>query len=129
VKILRRVRWLPLTGESSAARGRADGRSRGNRFGARAVEARRPQERQLRELAALYFDGLSVAVLPAALRNDVWEAFDALDRATHQERSLSARVTTLATDDGEVVASRDPSRFPTGSRLDAGRSGCRRPTR
>ena len=28
-------------------------------------------------------------------------------------------MTTLATDDGEVVASSDPSRFPTGSRLDA----------
>jgi signal transduction histidine kinase len=77
------------------------------------------QQRQLRELAALYFDGLSVAVLPAALRNDVWEAFDALDRATHQERSLSARVTTLATDDGAVVASSDPVRFPTGSQIDA----------
>ena len=76
------------------------------------------QEHQVRDLAELYFDGLSVAVLPAALRNDVWEAFDALDRATHQEGSLSALVTTLATDDGEVVASSDPVQFPTGSRVD-----------
>lgn len=72
------------------------------------------QERRLRDLAALYFDGLSVAILPAALRSDVWEAFDALDRATRQERSISAQVTTLSTEDGVVLASSDPVRFPSG---------------
>lgn len=73
------------------------------------------QERQLRDLAGLYFDGLSVAILPAALREDVWEAFDALDRATRQGHSLSAAVTTLATEGGLVLASSDPVRFPSGA--------------
>ena len=119
MRVLRRVRWLPLTVRVPllvVGLMLVLGAIASERVLSRLADL---QERQLRELAALYFDGLSVAVLPAALRNDVWEAFDALDRATHQERSLSARVTTLATDDGEVVASSDPVRFPTGSRLDA----------
>ncbi|MBA3325329.1 MAG: hypothetical protein H0T41_08750 [Rhodobacteraceae bacterium] len=77
------------------------------------------QERQLRDLAGLYLDGLSVAVLPAALRQDVWEAFDALDRATRRDRSLSANVTALATGDGVVLASSDPIRYPSGSAIPA----------
>ena len=75
------------------------------------------QEERLRDLAGLYFDGLAVAVLPAALRGDVWEAFDALDRATRQRRGISALVTTLATEDGLVLASSDPLRFPSGDPL------------
>lgn len=78
------------------------------------------QQRQLRELAALYLDGLSVAVLPAAIRQDVWEAFDALDRATRQDRGLRALVTTVVSDDGLVLASSDPARFPTGAATGAG---------
>jgi hypothetical protein len=75
------------------------------------------QERHLRDLAALYFHGLSVAILPAALRDDVWEAFDALDRAARREGSLSARVTTFVTEGGVVLASSDPLRFPTGAAM------------
>ncbi|GMG85081.1 hypothetical protein LNKW23_42970 [Paralimibaculum aggregatum] len=72
------------------------------------------QQRQLRDLAALYLDGLSVAVLPAALRADVWEAYDALERATRQDRSLRALVTTVVMAEGEILASSDPARYPTG---------------
>ena len=39
------------------------------------------QEGNLRALTSAYLDSLSVAVLPAILRGDVWEVFDALDRA------------------------------------------------
>ena len=127
MKILRRVRWLPLTlrvpllvvGLMVVL-----GAIASERVLSKLADL---QERQLRELAMIYFDGLSVAVLPAALRNDVWEAFDALDRATHQQRSLSAQVTTLATDDGEILASSDPARFPTGSRIDAEAAGAPTP--
>jgi signal transduction histidine kinase len=77
------------------------------------------QQRQLRDLAALYLDGLSVAVLPAAIRLDVWETFDALDRATRQDRGLRALVTTVVGEDGRVLASTDPARFPTGAAADA----------
>jgi hypothetical protein len=75
------------------------------------------QQERLRDLAGLYFDGLSVAILPAALRGDVWEAFDALDRAARQRRGISALVTTLATGDGRVLASSDPLRFASGDVL------------
>ncbi|GAB5469291.1 MAG: hypothetical protein Kilf2KO_23210 [Rhodospirillales bacterium] len=73
------------------------------------------QERQLRDLAALYLDGLSVAVLPAATRQDIWEAFDALDRAGRQDRQVRALVTTVIGEGGAVLASSDPERFPTGA--------------
>ncbi len=73
------------------------------------------QERQLRDLAALYLDGLSVAIVPAATRNDVWETFDALDRAQRHDRSVRAIVTTVISEDGSILASSDPTRFPTGS--------------
>lgn len=73
------------------------------------------QERQLRDLAAVYLDGLSGAVVPAATRNDVWETFDALDRALRQDRSVRAVVTTVISEDGIVLASTDPERFPTAS--------------
>lgn len=73
------------------------------------------QERQLRDLAAVYLDGLSVAIVPAATRNDVWETFDALDRALRQDRSVRAVVTTVISEDGRILASTDPARFPTGS--------------
>ncbi|HET9068507.1 MAG TPA: HAMP domain-containing sensor histidine kinase [Amaricoccus sp.] len=118
MKVLRRVLWRPLTVRVPllvVGLMVVLGAIASERVLSRLADL---QERQLRELAALYFDGLSVAVLPAAQRNDVWEAFDALDRATHRDRSLSARVTTLATEGGEVVASSDPVRFPTGSRID-----------
>jgi hypothetical protein len=39
------------------------------------------QERHLSELAATYLDGLATALQPVAVRRDVWEAFDVLDRA------------------------------------------------
>ena len=48
------------------------------------------QEINLRLLTNAYLDGLSAAVLPAAIRSDAWEAFDALDRArTHTPASMS----------------------------------------
>lgn len=73
------------------------------------------QQLHLRDLASLYLDGLSVAVLPAALRGNVWETYEALDRATRQDRRLHALVTTVVLENGEVLASSAPERFPTGA--------------
>lgn len=72
------------------------------------------QERQIRDLASLYLNELAVAVLPTPLRADVWEAFDALNRATRREGSLSAQVTTL--DDGGRPRARleQPAALPVG---------------
>ena len=49
------------------------------------------QETNLALLANAYLDGLSAAVLPAVIRGDVWETFDALDRARGQYTGLEAR--------------------------------------
>ena len=38
------------------------------------------EERNLRLLTSAYLDGLSAAILPATIRGDVWEVFDALVR-------------------------------------------------
>ena len=40
----------------------------------------RTQESFLNGLAETYLDGLSSALVPAVLREDVWEVFDTLDR-------------------------------------------------
>lgn len=77
------------------------------------------QQRQLRTLAASYLDGLSVAVLPAAMRRDVWETFDALDRASQQDRGFRARSTTVVDENGTVLASSAPALHPTGTSAEA----------
>src|SRR5579863_9518786 len=49
------------------------------------------QETNLTLLADAYLDGLSATVLPAVIRGDVWETFDALDRAREQYSGVEAR--------------------------------------
>ena len=39
------------------------------------------QESNLRALTNAYLDGISAAVIQPVMRGDVWETFDALDRA------------------------------------------------
>lgn len=70
------------------------------------------QNERLREVAQSHVDGLGVALGPFVLHRDVWEVFDALDRA--QEASAGARIlfTSVADDRGRVLASTDPSRAP-----------------
>lgn len=70
------------------------------------------QNDRLREVAQSHVDGLGVALSPFVLHRDVWEIYDALDRA--QEASAGARIlfTAVADDRGRVLASTDPSRAP-----------------
>lgn len=75
----------------------------------------RDQESNLRLLAGAYLDGLSAAVLPPVSRRDVWEAFDALERARNQYAGISALYTVVEMPDGTVLAASDPIRFPTQS--------------
>jgi signal transduction histidine kinase len=71
------------------------------------------QENHLQSLAGAFLDGLSTATMPAVLRRDVWEVFDALDRARGQYSGLRALYTVVTTPDGQILASSDPDRFPT----------------
>lgn len=75
------------------------------------------QERQLREMAEVLLDGLSVAVMPAVIRRDVWETFDVLERSSRRDEGLRMGVALVVLADGSVLAASDPARFRTGSRL------------
>src|ERR1700741_2528396 len=70
------------------------------------------QENNLRLLAGAYLDGISAAVLPAVIRADVWETFDALDRARGKYAGLAVRHTIVELPNGSVLAASDPLRFP-----------------
>ncbi|MEM9780013.1 MAG: HAMP domain-containing sensor histidine kinase, partial [Pseudomonadota bacterium] len=70
------------------------------------------QNDRLREVAQSHIDGLGVALGPFVLHRDVWEVYDALDRA--QEAGAGARIlfTAVADNLGRVLASTDPARAP-----------------
>jgi len=77
------------------------------------------QENNLRLLTSAYLDGVSAAVLPAAQRADVWEAFDALDRARGHYTGVNVRFSILALPNGKVLAASDPQAFPVQSAVPA----------
>jgi len=79
----------------------------------------RTQEAFLNGLANTYLDGLSSAVLPGVLREDVWEVFDALDRSATSYEALSPIETIVTGPDGRVLAASDPNRFRSYSELPA----------
>lgn len=75
------------------------------------------QERHLQALSKAYVDGLGVMLLPSILRGDVWEVFDALDRAGSAHASLNA-TNTVVLDAGDLIlAASQPKIFPTGRKL------------
>ncbi|WP_332714372.1 sensor histidine kinase [Pelagibacterium mangrovi] len=77
------------------------------------------QHAHLEGIASTYLDGLASGIMPAVLREDVWEVFDALDRSALSYRAL-APVETVVTDaEGMVLASIDPMAVPAFSSLTA----------
>ena len=77
------------------------------------------QENNLRRLTSAYLDGLSTAVLRAAIHADVWETFDALDRARDRYAGLKVRFAIVALPNGKVLAASDPLKFPVQSAVPA----------
>jgi two-component system OmpR family sensor kinase len=77
----------------------------------------RTQESYLDGLAETYLDGLSSSVLPAVLRGDVWEVFDALDRSSSVYESLVPIETIVTGSDGRVLAATDPHKIKAYSEL------------
>lgn len=77
----------------------------------------RTQEISLESIARTYLDGLSSSVLPAVLREDVWEVFDALDRSESSYAALSPTETVVTGPAGNVLAATDPNRVPSYSSL------------
>jgi signal transduction histidine kinase len=73
------------------------------------------QESNLGQLSSTYLDGLSAAVLPAIIRGDVWEVFDALDRGRRWYAGVEPRFVIVELPNGTVLAASDPLRFPVQS--------------
>lgn len=73
------------------------------------------QERHLRELTQSYLDGLSSAVAPSILRDDVWEVFDAIERAQQLNKSLRPVEAIVANAANRVIAASDPRAHPVGA--------------
>jgi signal transduction histidine kinase len=71
------------------------------------------QSQSLRDLASAYLDGLSPALVPAMLREDIWEVYDTLDRSRSRYAGLVVRDSVVTNKSGTVVASLSPDRFPT----------------
>lgn len=77
----------------------------------------RTQEAFLEGIAGTYLDGLSSAILPAVMREDVWEVFDALDRSAASYASVSPVEAVVTDAAGRVLAATDPTRVPSYSDL------------
>lgn len=75
------------------------------------------QDSQLAALGETYLDGLSSALLPAVIRRDIWETFDALDRAKSLYAGLETKWVAVLLPDGTVLAASNPLLFPVGRRL------------
>ena len=63
------------------------------------------QRRHFDELTASYLDGLSSSLVPAVLREDVWETFETLDRARSLYRGLKINETIVTNNDAMILGS------------------------
>ena len=75
------------------------------------------QENNLRALTNAYLDGISAAVTQPVMRGDVWETFDALDRARTHYTGVAARYVIVELPDKRVLAASEPLRFPVRSSI------------
>lgn len=75
----------------------------------------RTQVRQLTDLAEIEFSALSTALGPYVQRDDIWEMFDVLDRATLREGSFRPIMATLIDARGRVIVSTRPEVHRIGS--------------
>lgn len=75
------------------------------------------QTRHFQELTSAYLDGLSSSLIPAVLRDDVWESFDILERAKSLYGGLRIKSTIVANRDGTVLAAADPKHFAPYSKI------------
>lgn len=75
----------------------------------------RSQERQLSDLAQSEFATLSTTLAPLIQRQDIWEMFDVLDRATQRVGGFSPVAATLVDEQGRVIVATQPDIHPVGA--------------
>jgi len=69
------------------------------------------QERQLTTLATTYLDGLVNTLIPAVQREDIWEVFEAVDRAHKLYVAIRPLETVVTAANGSIIASSDPGKM------------------
>ena len=89
-------RQLAACVEGSLARGRSPDWRRLRHFTVRTESIGVGSGKQPRHLTSAYLDGLSTAVLRSTIHADVWETFDALDRARDRYAGLRVRYAIVA---------------------------------
>lgn len=72
----------------------------------------RVQDARLRELARLHVESLSVALGPHVLRDDIWEVYDILKRASGDGGDQRMVFTAVTDIDHRVIAATNPRRAP-----------------
>jgi signal transduction histidine kinase len=77
----------------------------------------RVQDARLSETARLHVEGLSVALGPSVLRQDVWEVYDILDRARAAYDGQRLLLSIVADERGRILAATDPPRAPVGESI------------
>jgi hypothetical protein len=77
------------------------------------------QTRQVQALADVYLDGLALALVDSMIREDVWQVYDLLDRSHQRPGEIRPAETIVAGTDGFVIASSDPLRIPSQTRVPA----------
>lgn len=83
----------------------------------------RVQDARLSETARLHVEGLSVALGPSVLRQDVWEVYDILDRARSTYDGQRLLLSIVADERGRILAATDPRRAPVGEDVAGFESG------
>lgn len=74
----------------------------------------RVQDARLSETTRLHVEGLSVALGPSVLRQDVWEIYDILERARSASEGQRLLLSIVADERGRILAATDPRRAPVG---------------
>lgn len=77
------------------------------------------QQRQLATLSVTYLEGLAASLTPYVLREDVWEAFDAVDRRTALGGRFGRANVVVIDGRGLTLAASNPLNIPIGARQPA----------
>jgi signal transduction histidine kinase len=88
----------------------------------------RVQDARLSETARLHVEGLSVALGPSVLRQDVWEVYDILDRARSTYEGQRLLLSIVGDERGRILAATDPPRAPVGEDIESFETGAVAPS-